>query len=60
MIREVLGNGTVFGIRVTPESYSPALIFILAPGAFITIAFIKAFLNYLEMKRVRRDNREFW
>lgn len=51
MIREVLGNGTVFGIRVTPESYSPALIFILAPGAFITIAFIKAFLNYLEMKK---------
>ena len=51
MIREVLGNGTVFGMRVTPESYSPALIFILAPGAFITIAFIKAFLNYLEMKK---------
>ena len=47
----VLGNGTIFGIRVTPESYSPALIFILAPGAFITIAFIKAFLNYLEMKK---------
>lgn len=51
MIREVLGNGTIFGLRVTPESYSPALIFILAPGAFITIAFIKAFLNYLEMKK---------
>ncbi|WP_291256474.1 electron transport complex subunit RsxE [Fusobacterium sp.] len=51
MIREVLGNGTIFGLRVTPESYSPALIFILAPGAFITIAFIKAFLNYLDMKK---------
>lgn len=51
IIREVLGNGTIFGLRVTPESYSPALIFILAPGAFITIAFIKAFLNYLDMKK---------
>ena len=51
VIREVLGNGTIFGLRVTPESYSPALIFILAPGAFITIAFIKAFLNYLELKK---------
>lgn len=53
MVREVLGNGTFFGIRVTPVSYTPALIFILAPGAFITIAFIKAFLNYLEMKKSR-------
>lgn len=53
MVREVLGNGTFFGMRVTPASYSPALIFILAPGAFITIAFIKAFLNYLEMKKSR-------
>lgn len=53
MIREVLGSGKIFGVRVTPEAYvtSPALIFILAPGAFITIAFIKAFLNYLEMKK---------
>ncbi len=51
VVREVLGNGTIFGLRVTPESYSPALIFILAPGAFITIAFIKAFLNYLDMKK---------
>lgn len=51
MVREVLGNGTIFGLKVTPEAYSPALIFILAPGAFITIAFMKAFLNYLEMKK---------
>ena len=53
IIREILGNGTVFGMRVTPASYSPALIFILAPGAFFTIACIKAFLNYLEMKKSR-------
>ena len=53
MVREILGNGTFFGLRVTPEAYSPALIFILAPGAFITIAFIKAFLNYLELKKSR-------
>lgn len=51
IIREFLGNGTIFGITVTPASYSPALIFVLAPGGFITIAFIKAFLNYLELRK---------
>lgn len=53
IVREALGNGTVFGVQVAPASYSPALIFILAPGAFITIAFMKAFLNYLQLKKSR-------
>lgn len=53
IVREALGNGTIFGAQVAPASYSPALIFILAPGAFITIAFMKAFLNYLQLKKSR-------
>jgi electron transport complex protein RnfE len=50
-IREILGNGTAFGISVTPESFTPALIFILAPGAFITIGFIIAAQNYFKAKK---------
>ncbi|MGL4947583.1 MAG: RnfABCDGE type electron transport complex subunit E [Cetobacterium sp.] len=50
-IREILGNGTAFGILVTPESFTPALIFILAPGAFITIGFIIAAQNYFKAKK---------
>ncbi|QNM14794.1 MULTISPECIES: electron transport complex subunit E [Fusobacterium] len=53
IVREALGNGTIFGARVAPAAYNPALIFILAPGAFITIAFMKAFLNYLQLKKSR-------
>ncbi|MEG1582772.1 MAG: electron transport complex subunit E [Cetobacterium sp.] len=50
-IREILGNGTAFGITVTPAAFTPALIFILAPGAFITIGFIIATQNYFKAKK---------
>ncbi len=50
-IREALGNGSVFSIKFAPEGFTPALIFILAPGAFLTIGCIIATLNYLKMKK---------
>ena len=50
-IRELLGNGTIFNVVLTPETFSPALIFILAPGAFITIGFIIAAQNYFKQKK---------
>jgi len=50
-IREMLGNGSLFGLQLTPPTYQPALIFILAPGAFITIGFIIAFQNFIKMKK---------
>ena len=50
-IREALGNGSVFNIKFAPEGFTPALIFILAPGAFLTIGCIRATLNYLKMKK---------
>lgn len=50
-IREILGNGSAFGIAVTPASFNPALIFILAPGAFITIGCIIATQNYIKARK---------
>lgn len=35
IVRELLGAGEVFGIRVMPQSYEPLTIFVLAPGAFL-------------------------
>ncbi len=43
--REILGSGTLFGLLVMGESFEPALIFIMAPGGFIMLGFILAFLN---------------
>ncbi len=48
-IRELLGSGSVFGIRILPESYQPVTIFIKAPGAFLVIAFIIAVMNALKV-----------
>jgi len=50
-IREILGNGSFFGLQLTPPEFQPALIFILAPGAFITIGFIIATQNFIKMKK---------
>jgi electron transport complex protein RnfE len=41
-IREVVGNGTLFGQQVMPTQYRPFLILILPPGAFLVIGFLMA------------------
>ena len=47
-IRELLGAGTIFGITVTPASYTPISIFILAPGAFFVLSILTALQNKLK------------
>ncbi|MDD3363735.1 MAG: electron transport complex subunit RsxE [Syntrophomonas sp.] len=47
VIREVIGNGTLLGYQVLPSSYEPALIMILAPGAFILIGYLVGASNIL-------------
>ena len=49
--RELLGAGTLFGMRVMPEVYQPANIMILAPGAFLTLGIIMAYLNSRNLKK---------
>lgn len=51
IIREVLGVGELFGMRVMPASYTPAIIMILAPGAFFTLAILMAILNTVKAKK---------
>ena len=41
-VREILGAGSLFGISVMPATYEPAIIMILAPGAFFTLAILNA------------------
>jgi len=37
-VRELLGNGTLLGFPIMPESYEPMLFFILPPGGFLVFA----------------------
>jgi Na+-transporting NADH:ubiquinone oxidoreductase subunit D len=39
-IRELLGFGSIFGLRVLPESFTPWVIMITAPSAFFIIGTI--------------------
>lgn len=50
IVREIIGNGSLFGFRVMPAAYEPLTIFILAPGAFLVLAFLVALMNKLKMK----------
>jgi electron transport complex protein RnfE len=51
LIRELLGAGTLFSIQVLPQSYDPAIIMILAPGAFFTLGILMALLNTVKNKK---------
>lgn len=47
VVRELLGAGSVFGLTLIPETYN-VLLFILPPGAFITLGFLIAIVNKLK------------
>ena len=47
-IREILGNGSLFGFTLFGSSFQPALLFILPPGAFLTLGFLLAGFNKLK------------
>ena len=49
-IRELLGSGKVFNLPVFNENYG-MLVFVLAPGAFLALGYLIAFIN-----RIRRTN----
>lgn len=50
-VREILGAGTIFGFGILGASYQPALLFILPPGAFLTLGFLMALFNKVVKKK---------
>ncbi|MGM9702320.1 MAG: electron transport complex subunit RsxE [Prevotella sp.] len=46
-VRELLGAGSVFGFTLLPETYN-ILLFILPPGAFISLGYLIAIINKLK------------
>lgn len=47
MVRELLGSDSVFGFSLLPETYN-ILLFILPPGAFITLGYLIAIINRIK------------
>jgi len=48
-IRELLGTGSIFGLHVFSDQYG-MLIFVLAPGAFIVLAYMMAIMQKVMKK----------
>lgn len=57
IVRELIGSGKVFGFQIMPNSYEPITIFILAPGAFLVLAFLVAARNKI-MKKLEAKGKE--
>jgi electron transport complex protein RnfE len=57
VIRELLGNGTILGITILGSWYSPALIMILPPGAFILIGYMIGAIKIYDEKKEEKLKR---
>lgn len=49
-IREILGNGSIFDIRLVSQDTKTILMFILPPGAFLTYGYLIAIMNRFKQK----------
>lgn len=54
MVRELLGSGKLFGFTVMPDSFTPIVIFVLAPGAFFVLAALCAIQNFVKIQGEKR------
>ncbi len=50
-IREILGNGTIFGASVMWETYEPLSFIVKAPGAFVCLGLLLGLMNIISRKR---------
>ena len=51
LVREFIGAGTAFDITILPEAFPRTLLFVMAPGAFFTLAVMMAGLNNIKNKK---------
>ena len=54
-IREILGAGTFLGFSVLGAAYKPAILFILPPGAFLTLGFVIAAVQKIRNSKEDRE-----
>jgi electron transport complex protein RnfE len=44
-VRELIGAGSLAGVKILPASYQPVNMFIMAPGAFFVLAILIAIIQ---------------
>lgn len=51
VIREIMGNGSIFDIPILPHDFPHMLIMIMAPGAFFALAALMMLIKYYSRKK---------
>jgi len=54
-VREILGEGKIFGFDLFGDNFEPWVIMILPPGGFITLGLILLFFNWVTARRAARN-----
>lgn len=49
-VREILGSGSLFNLKLVSEDASTLILFILPPGAFIALAYLSVLFNKVSTK----------
>jgi electron transport complex protein RnfE len=53
-VREILGNGSFFGVAFFPDTFQEWIVMILPAGGFFTLAMWLLFFNILKEKRAKK------
>lgn len=54
IVREILGMGSVFGINILGKAFTPFLIMVLPPGAFLAMGVLLGIMNTIQDKLATR------
>lgn len=57
IIREILGSGSVFGFAILGDWFTPWMVMILPPGAFLTLGILIALANWFNDSRIQAASR---
>ena len=58
IIREILGSGSIFGVAILGDWFTPWMVMILPPGAFLTLGILIALANWYNDVSSRSKNKE--
>ena len=54
-VREILGTGMWFGLRILPEAWPDWVIMVMPPGAFLTFGLLLGLVNWIGQRRAAKE-----
>ncbi len=55
-VREIIGSGSLMGVPVFTESYTPVIMIILPAGGFLTLGILMAIFQYFMNRNKKEEN----